>query len=289
MTIPFDAERSASIRALLIDRAAAASGRRLRPGMALVLLLVGATAGAGVSSAAFAAIGGGTVITQPSGQPQPDFPDALEAPPGTTPGAPLVSLVGKPTVLAVAEPIEHSLATRPEGVTHVRVTITALTAGSINWGTDAGGNNPSASFSGADLDSAGSTTWYDFPLDDTTDLLYVTPSAGFSASVSFQYLNHTPTHLKRNASGQTYGVEGGPDGTPDLVLVSGIAPDGSEALGYARSDDLNASSPEHPGLPSTPEEAIEWQEETQQKHPNGWDIPVFESDGVTTIGTFHIG
>ena len=32
-----------------------------------------------------------------------------------------------------------------------------------------------------------------------------------------------------------------------------------------------------------------WQEERDKKYPNGWDIPVFESDGATQIGTFHVG
>jgi hypothetical protein len=31
------------------------------------------------------------------------------------------------------------------------------------------------------------------------------------------------------------------------------------------------------------------QAERDQKYPNGWDVPLYESDGETQIGTFHIG
>lgn len=46
--------------------------------------------------------------------------------------------------------------------------------------------------------------------------------------------------------------------------------------------------PDHPDLPSNPEEALRWQAERTAKYPNGWDIPVYESDGVTQIGLFHV-
>lgn len=291
MNAQFDAVRSAAIRRMLIEDVAASGRRRPRPGLIVGLLVVGALTGAGASTAAFAATGGfrTPVIAQPAGQPQPDLPDAVEAPPGTIPGAPLISLVGAPTVLSVTAPVEHPISGRPDGVTHVRVTVTALTAGSVDWGTDPGGNNPGAAFGRGDIGGRGATTWYDFPLDETTDTFFVTPSRGLTATVSLQYLNLTPTHLKRNAAGQTYGLEGGPDGVPDLIAVSGVSPEGEGVLGYARSGELHAFSPEHPEQPSTPEEAHAWQEDRQEKHPVGWDIPVFESDGTTQIGTFHIG
>lgn len=291
MNAQFDADRSAAIRRMLIDVAATPVRGRARPGFVVTLFLVGAITGAGASTAAFAATGGfeTPVIAQPSGQPQPDLPDAVEAPPGTIPGGPLISLVGSPTVLSVSSSAEHPIAGRPDGVTHVRVTVTALTPGSISWGTDAGGNNPHGTFVPGDIGGPGDTTWYDFPLDATTDTFFITPSDGLTATVSFQYLNMTPTHLGRNAAGQSYGREGGPDGVPDLVLVSGIGPEGEEVLGYALSGELNAFSPEHPEQPSDPEEALAWQEQREKDHPHGWDIPVYESDGITQIGTFHIG
>lgn len=291
MNVHFDKGRSDAIRQLLIETATPLRQQRTRPGLVVGLLLVGILTGAGASTAAFAATRGfiTPVIAQPSGQPGPELPDAVQAPAGTIPGAPVISLIGAPTVLTVTAPTEHPIEKRPKGVTHVRVTIAALTPGSVSWGTDAGGNNPSASFAAGDIGRSGDTSWYDFPLDETTDTFFITPTNGLSATVSFQYVNMTPTHLQRNAAGQTFGVEGGPDGVPDLIMVSGTSPEGEQVQGYARSGELAAFSPEHEEQPSTPEEALAWQEEREKEHPHGWDIPVFESDGITQIGTFHIG
>ncbi|WP_217183727.1 hypothetical protein [Streptomyces sp. AC495_CC817] len=289
MTPSFDPRRSEEMRALLI--AQAAPRPRRRPGVVIALLVSGALAGAGASTAAFAATGSLTApaIAQPSGEPRPDLPDAIAAPPGTVPGAPLVSLVGIPTTKSLSAPLALPISERPEGATHLRVTITPLSAGGVNWGTDPGGNNPSATFTRTDVDGEAALTWYDFPLDDSTDVFHVTPSDGLTASVTFQYLNKTPTLLGRNAAGQTFGVEGGPEGVPDLVRVSGVSPEGAAIEGYALSAELNAFSPDHLEQPSTPEEAHAWQEARDEEYPHGWDIPVYESDGVTRIGTFHIG
>lgn len=92
-----------------------------------------------------------------------------------------------------------------------------------------------------------------------------------------------------NENSQTYRVENLDQEMPDLVAVSGEAPDGSMAEGYALAEDLWGFSPDHPQQPSNPEEAQEWQEERDRKYPHGWDVPIFLSDGITQIGTFHIG
>jgi hypothetical protein len=34
---------------------------------------------------------------------------------------------------------------------------------------------------------------------------------------------------------------------------------------------------------------VRLQAERDQKYPDGWDVPVYESDGVTRIGSFHVG
>ncbi len=292
MAPEFAPARSDAIRVALIEEVSATPARRHhRPLLTIALLTTGALIGAGASTAALAAVGGfvAPVVEQPAGEPQPEYTDAVQAPPGTEPGAPVISVIGSPTSLSVSEAVAHSLADRPDGTTHVRVTITALSSGSVNWGTDAGGNNPTASFGPGDLGTRGDTTWYDFPLDATTDVFYVTPYDGFTAAVSIQFLNETPTRLRENADGQTYGVEGGPDGTPELVRVSGTAPDGSIVEGYALAVDLAAFSPDHPEQPADPEEALAWQKERDDKYPTGWDIPMFKSDGTTRIGTFHVG
>lgn len=284
-TPAFTPERSDAFRSALIDHVAATRPQRRRRGLwAASLILIGALSGAGVSAAAFAATG---VLNPdyPAGQPVPEMPGAVTAPAGTLPGAPLISLLGTPTSARFTEAAELPLNDRPAAATHLRVTLSPLTAGEVAWGTDASGNDPSSSFSTADVTSGIATTWYDFPLDDTVDTLQLTPSSGFAGIVTLQYVNYVPTRLAVNANGETYGVEGGPDGVPDLIAVTTTT--GQE--GYARATDLNAFSPDHPGQPSTPDEAVTWQAERDQKYPNGWDIPVYNSDGTTTIGSHHVG
>jgi len=63
---------------------------------------------------------------------------------------------------------------------------------------------------------------------------------------------------------------------PDLVLV--IADGGAE--GYVYSDELNGP------LPSSPAEALAWQAEGRFDNRV---LPVYESDGVTQIGTYPVG
>ncbi|HWL01687.1 MAG TPA: hypothetical protein VNQ52_04860 [Microbacteriaceae bacterium] len=285
------ATRSDAIREALVGHVAAALARPRRALWATGLVLAGAVAGAGASTATVAATGGFAVQQPavPSGQPIPDLGPAIPAPPGTIPGVPVVAVLGEPTTLTVADATEIPLADRPEAATHLRVTVTALTPGSLSWGTDPGGNNPSGIWRDSDIGTRSATAWGDRPLDATTTTLYLTPSAGFTGTVTLQYVTHIPTKLGVNARGETFGAEGGPDGMPDLIAVVGEAPDGSLVTGYARASDLHTDSPDHPGMPSSPEEALQWQQERQEKYPNGWDIPVFDSDGTTQVGVFHIG
>ena len=106
----------------------------------------------------------------------------------------------------------------------------------------------------------------------TVHTLYLNPT-DFSAVVTVQYITQIPTHLGVNANGQTYGVADSIEGRPDLISALGIAPDGTQVVGYVLDSELNASSPDHPGLPSTHEEALRWQEETQEKYPRWVDHP----------------
>lgn len=288
--VDFTPERSDAIRASLINHVAENPPRRPRTLWAAGFVLVGALAGAGVSAGAFAAT---TRVAappaQPSGQPTPAYPDAVAAPPGVLPGAPIISLLGEPISRNVETATQVSLTDRPAAATHARVTITALAPGSLNWGTDPGGNNPTASWDSHDIAAdPGSVTWSDVPLDDSVDTLYLTPDA-FRGIVTVQYVTHVPTTLGVNAHGQTYGVMGSLQGEPDLVSVTGAAPDGSPVEGYAFADELNATDPDHVGLPTSPEEALRWQRETAEKYPNGWTIPVYASDGTTLLGVFRVG
>lgn len=288
----FDPERSDAIRAGLVENVQATQPRRRRAVWATGLVLAGVLAGATASAGAFAATGmlgpvAGPIL--PSGQPTPALPDAVVAPDGIVPGAPLEVLVGDSVTVPFADSTEIPLGDRPTAATHARVTITALTAGSLVWGTDAGGNNPSGTWGSADVaDGPASPVWYDFPLDDSVVTLYLEPN-GLDGIATVQFVTLVPTLFRVNESGQSYGVSGTQLGEPDLVSVSGIAPDGSTVGGYVLAEDLQAFSPDHPGQPKNPKQALEWQEKRDEHYPDGWDIPVYESDGVTQIGVFHVG
>jgi hypothetical protein len=286
----FTPERSESIRANLIDHVAKDPAPHRRGVWAAGFMLVGALAGAGVSAGAFASTGIFTSApSHPAGEHRPAYPDAVPAPPGVTPGAPIISLLGEPISRQIDAATQLSLTDRPDAATHARVTITPLAAGTLTWGTEPDGNNPWGSWSREDvIAGSNSEAWYDFPLDDSVDVLYLDPSA-FTGIVTVQYVTHLPTELGVNANGQTYGVGDSPQGEPDLVSVVGIAGDGSPVDGYAFANELIATNPDYEGLPSDPEEAVRRQDEAAQKYPHGWTIPVYASDGTTRIGDFRVG
>ena len=301
MTIPSTPSRSDAIRAGLIAHVAS-SRPRTRVGWAAGLVAVGVIAGAGVSAAAFAATdnwpspgpethpaGNGIVIEHPAGQPTPALSDPVVAPQGVIPGQPVITVVGDPTSLTVTSPVELPLTNRPTEATHVRVTITCLTTGTITWGTDPSGNNPASSCTATDAGTASGTAWLDLPLDESTTTLFVNPEGKATASVTMQYVNYVPTLLGVNEHGETYGSGASDQGQPDLILVETTAADGNALQGYVHATALNSFSPDHATPPSNPDEALAWQEERDQKYPNGWEVPVFESDGTTQIGTFHVG
>ncbi|MDF2559374.1 MAG: hypothetical protein K0R99_820 [Microbacterium sp.] len=289
MTPSFSPERSEAIRAELITTVARTRPSRSRGLWAAALVLVGTLAGAGISTAAFAATGSFSPTPNPAGQPAVDTGEAIVAPPGTEPGSPVISLLGTPQSLVVEQDVDVALDRAPREATHVRVTVTMTSPGTLTWGPDPGGNNPSSQTSAADIGVASAVAWYDFPLDGTATRLYFHATPGASATAVLQYLNQVPTRLGVNEHGDTFGVEGGPEGAPDLVRVTGVADDGREVEGYAWASELSAFSPDHDAQPSTPKEAVEWQEERDEKYPSGWDIRVYESDGRTDIGAFHVG
>lgn len=291
----FSAERSQAIRDGLVRLAAARPVRRRRWWRAIGLVALGVVAGAGATGAAFAAglMPGGPPSSDPSAAasalPSADADGFAAAPAGVEPGTPIVSLLGTPTSTLVTSRTTIDMSKRPDAATHARVTVICDSAGEVSWGTDPGGNNPTSVCSDTDVQTARGGVWFDFALDAHTDTLYVAPSDGMRATLTTQYLAEVPTRLGVNENGQTYGIDGGPQGTPDLILVGGTNPDGEPVSGYARATDLDAFSPDHAGQPANPDQAVRWQAERDTKYPHGWNIPIFASNGTTVIGTFHIG
>lgn len=280
----FNEERSDAMRAALVatvrrPRLQASTRRRLA-GIALLAsgLLIGGTV-----SAAAVAISRPPVLISGTDTP---------APPGVLPGEPIISMLGELTTLTVDGTQTIALPPAPQGATHVRVSVACLTAGVISWGFDAGGNNPSSACSASDAraNSDGDTAaWMDFELVEGQDSFYIGADDAVSGVVAFQFVNYVETDLGVNARGETFGVlrEGRP--TPDLQAASGTDDAGATVQGYVRSVELDAFGPDWPRQPRNPKEATAWQAERDAKYPNGWNIPLYDSDGVTELGSFHIG
>lgn len=266
MNTSFTPERSDAIRSMLVARAARRRAPRALASIALVA--AGLLVGSAVAAAAFS----WSAPTELSGVP---------APAGVIPGAPIISLLGAPTSQIVRGDADIPLGDPPTGATRVRVTSTCLTAGATSWGFEARGNNPISSCSGDQIES---TSWFDFALDG--DTISIGASDETESLVTIQFLNYVETAWGVNARGETFGVSKEGLGDPDLVAVALAA---SDEIGYARHSDLDAFGPEWPDQPSNPTQALAWQEERDARYPNGWDIPVYASDGVTKVGLFHIG
>ncbi|WP_439565761.1 hypothetical protein [Microcella sp.] len=244
------------------------------------LLIVGLVTGGAVSAAAVTGLQGVVSLVGPTNI-------AIEAPPGVLPGVPIISLLGETESYEITGEATVDLSAPPDGATHVRATISCLTVGSFNWGIDPTGNNPSIYCGAEDVTSGSGSASMDFPLDTGTQRIFAQTGPQGRALLVVQYVNYVPTALGRNASGETYGVAW-TGLEPDLVAVDGIAPDGSSFVGYARATDLDAFGPDWPGQPSSPEEALEWQRERDERYPDGWEIPVYSSDGRTVLGRFLV-
>ena len=291
MNEQFDQGRSDTIREGLVEVVHQTARRRLLGSNRMLvgagLVLAGALVGATASAAAVTLTTQNDQIGSPENQIIPELGEPVDAPPGVLPGQPIISLLGQALSTTTSGDATIDIATRPAGTTHARVTVTPTSAGLLFFGTAADGNNPSASYTDEDVQS-GSYGYYDFPLDDSTVTIYIDADPDVTAIITIEFLNYVPTRLGVNDSGDTYGTESS-GSLPDLIAVSGIGPDGAAVLGYAYASDLNSFSPDHDGLPADPEQAVEWQAERDAKYPDGWDIPVYEADGKTVIGTFHIG
>ncbi|BBH20258.1 hypothetical protein Back11_16030 [Paenibacillus baekrokdamisoli] len=93
------------------------------------------------------------------------------------------------------------------------------------------------------------------------------------------YISPKNMNYPKNKNGQTYGSAAdatSPETEPDLIQAEGV--DGT--VGYVLKKDLDGEQPK------TPEEAIAIQ---NSRPPGGYDYPLYDVDGKTVIGVFHIG
>lgn len=163
----------------------------------------------------------------------------------------------------------------PEGTTGVSISFTCLSPGVFTFDDGAGTSCSSP--------GDGSPTTYVLDVDSlegTRVTISTSPEAQWSLTAS--YVSERITEWNVNENGQTYGVEN-EFGSPDLVAA--VATNGR--LGYVTRIDLDEATgtTASRGFKS-PEDALAWQEERRGKV---FEIPVYEPDGVTQIGTFRVG
>ncbi|PPH08583.1 peptidase M56 family protein [Rathayibacter sp. AY1G1] len=122
-----------------------------------------------------------------------------------------------------------------------------------------------------------------FPLSNVIDgSMQITTSPDARWSMTATYATATTTDWATNEEGLTYGVIN-ENGEPDLIAVT--ADDGEQ--GYVRRSDLeDADGTTAQRSFTTPEDALEWQE---QNEGIAHTIPVYVTDGTTRVGDFTVG
>lgn len=84
--------------------------------------------------------------------------------------------------------------------------------------------------------------------------------------------------LRTNENGMTYGLD-----VLGADLIKATSDQGLD--GYVYREDMYFYEYYMQEF-QVPEDAIKWQEEWRKKYPDGYSVPVYESDGETQIGTF---
>lgn len=282
MTLPeFEPTRRLALRFLLADRVTAAPPvRRRLPWWGALAAFTGAGLVAGGAVSATAAILRPSSAAQPFTIGSPVGLKGVPAPAGTLPGTPIMSLLGNGPVREVSSQSVLHLDHIPAGATDVRVSVTCLSAGTIAWGPDPSGNNPSSTCLTSDVGAGSGSGSYDFALADANSSIYLDVTGRWV--VSSQYLTKVETAWGVNSHGQTYGVEKSGAGSPDLVAVEGKTNSGSTVSGYAFAKQLQGPTP------TSPADASGWAKKLKQQYPSGIPIPIYKNDGATRIGTFTI-
>lgn len=193
------------------------------------------------------------------------------------PGAPVNTQLGNVIIATRSGTATIALGAPPAGTTDVSLALTCLTVGTFYFP-----NGSSMSCNAADMthtppiDRQASEV---VPLSAGVDSVTITTNPGATWTLQAMYVNQVTTPWGVNASGQTYGVAN-QNGTPDLVAV---VIDHGRTHGYVKASDLNCAAS---GGPTSPAQALAWDKANQNRNIS---IPVYDSDGVTIIGTFVLG
>jgi hypothetical protein len=192
------------------------------------------------------------------------------------PGAPIDTPLGNVVIATRTGSATIGVGSPPAGATDISLTLTCLTAGSFDFPNGARMtcdanelNQPAAERRSSEV----------VPVSLGVDTVTITTSSNAIWTLRVDYVNRKSTDWGINANGQSFGVTN-QQGTPDLISV--VINDGTK-YGYVTKRDLNCASG---GDVTSPAEALVWNKVSQNRSVS---IPVYESDGVTVIGTFRVG
>ena len=188
-----------------------------------------------------------------------------------------IVLPGTEQVTPLASPVTETytgtatveLGEPPEGTTGIELRLTALTPGWFGFPDGA-----SAGHTQVDIDAGLNESRYTMTLDPGQHGVTITTDPGSRWQLTANYVKQVRTELGVNARGETYGVESPENGTPDLIAV--MATNG--ASGYVYAKELYGGP-----MPTSPEDAVK--NFSTPRPPR--EIPVYLSDGQTTVGTFE--
>jgi hypothetical protein len=192
------------------------------------------------------------------------------------PGAPVDSPLGNVIAATRTGTATIDIGAPPAGATDLSLDLTCLTAGTFYFP-----NGSSSVCDAADLIRppnyrSGSEV---VPLTAGVDTVTIKTSPNATWTLRAMYVNQVTTSWGVNASGETYGVQN-QNGTPDLVAV---VIDGGNINGYVKESELNCAAG---GDVASLADATAWDTASQNRNIS---IPVYESDGVTVVGTFTVG
>lgn len=250
MSVEINEEFAAALRAMLVQEAQAG---RARPR----LLKWPRTVGLRVLLA-------GVVVTAGGGAAAATGVFSLPASTVTTQLATAVTVTGSGT-----EAI--NLGPQPQGANAISLTFSCLTPG---WFVFADGSSEKCS--ARDLQHpTTSTATLPLAVGQVTTVITAGPGERWRATAFYASTTRLP--YSTNASGQTYGVDGGQAGSPvhepDLVAVQAT----NGKLGYVYASQLDGPTP------TSPAQAV------AENNQPARTIPVYESDGKTMIGQFKVG
>lgn len=240
----------------------------------------------GGAAAAVAVVAAALFILPPSSRPS-DSRDIATEPPAPTetvryedaaplPGATTVIDLSAPVAVTQTGTSTVQLGSRPSGATAANVSVACLTAGRIAYPDGASIVCGKPSSEGEIVDPR-SANYGLIDLDPGQTSLRFRAKADVRWKVVANYVRTETSEWGLNAKGETFGVQRHGK-SPDLIAV--YTTDGNQ--GYAYVKDLDGRFP----VPTSAADALA-QQETDEGRSHS--VPVYESDGETTIGAYTIG